>query len=191
MPKPEIYVSVDAETDGPIPGPHSMLSFGAACFAASGELLSTFTRNLETLAGAKGHPETMRWWATQDEAWEACRRDLVPPREALPEFLTYLEDLAREHKANLVFIGFPVTFDFMFVYWYLIEFAGKSPFSFSGLDIKTYASAVLKKDYRACSKRGLPKEWFQGTREHTHQALDDAIGQGQLFMNMRRAHLGA
>ena len=27
--KQEVYVSVDVETDGPIPGPHSMLSLGA------------------------------------------------------------------------------------------------------------------------------------------------------------------
>lgn len=30
MPKCEVYVSVDVEADGPIPGPYSMLSFGLA-----------------------------------------------------------------------------------------------------------------------------------------------------------------
>jgi hypothetical protein len=29
---PEIYVSTDVESDGPIPGPHSMHSFGSAAF---------------------------------------------------------------------------------------------------------------------------------------------------------------
>jgi hypothetical protein len=29
---PEIYISTDVEADGPIPGPHSMLSMGAAAF---------------------------------------------------------------------------------------------------------------------------------------------------------------
>lgn len=190
MPKPELYLSVDVEADGPIPGPNSMLSFGAACFDEAGQLLGTFARNLETLEGAQGDPDTMRWWEGQPEAWAACREDLVPPERAMREFLAFLEDLEREHAANLVFTGFPVTYDFMFVYWYLIRFAGKSPFSFSGLDIKTYASAILKQGYRSSSKRGLPKRWLQGTQAHTHQALDDAIGQGQLFMNMRREHLG-
>ena len=46
----EIYVSTDVETDGPIPGPNSMLSFGSAAFTASKDLLGTFTANLETLA---------------------------------------------------------------------------------------------------------------------------------------------
>jgi hypothetical protein len=30
----EIYVSTDVETDRPIPGPHSMLSFAAAAYRA-------------------------------------------------------------------------------------------------------------------------------------------------------------
>ncbi len=48
----EIYVSTDIETDGPIPGPNSMLSFGSAAFTAEGRLLSTFEANLEALPGA-------------------------------------------------------------------------------------------------------------------------------------------
>jgi hypothetical protein len=32
---PEIYVSTDVEADGPIPGPHSMLSFASAAFLAN------------------------------------------------------------------------------------------------------------------------------------------------------------
>ncbi|MEW6211497.1 MAG: exonuclease, partial [Acidobacteriota bacterium] len=44
----EIYVSTDVETDGPIPGPHSMLSFASAAYTADKLLISTFTANLET-----------------------------------------------------------------------------------------------------------------------------------------------
>ncbi len=48
----EIYVSTDVETDGPIPGPNSMLSFGSAAYSRGKELLGTFSANLETLSGA-------------------------------------------------------------------------------------------------------------------------------------------
>jgi hypothetical protein len=70
---PEIYVSTDVETDGPIPGPHSMFSCASAAYAADKRLLGTFSANLELLPGASGHPETMRWWAGRSEAWAACR----------------------------------------------------------------------------------------------------------------------
>src|SRR5690349_19736451 len=86
-----------------------------------------------------------------------------------------------------VFVGYPAAFDFMFVYWYLIRFAGESPFSHSALDIKTYAMALLKTEYRATVKRAMPRRWFDPQR-HTHVALDDAIEQGALFCNILIEH---
>jgi hypothetical protein len=76
----EIYVSTDIEADGPIPGPNSMLSLGSAAFQADGSQIATFSANLETLPGAAGNPETMKWWKRHPEAWLACRSELRPPR---------------------------------------------------------------------------------------------------------------
>jgi hypothetical protein len=179
MAKPEIYVSTDVEADGPIPGPHSMLSFGSAAFLADGEMVGTFSANLETLPDATGHPKTMAWWETQPEAWAACRADLEAPADAMKRYAAWLDEL----PGKPVFVGYPVAYDFMFVYWYLIRFAGRSAFSHSGLDIKTYAFCLLDGTYRGTSKRSLPKRWFPDS-PHTHVALDDAIEQGQLFCNM-------
>jgi DNA polymerase III alpha subunit (gram-positive type) len=175
----EIYISTDVETDGPIPGPHSMLSFGSAAYLADKTLVSTFEANLETLPEAQGHPQTMEWWATQPEAWQACRANLQTPEDAMQKYLAWLKSL----PGKPVFVAYPVAFDFMFVYWYLIRFTGESPFSHSALDIKTLAMALLKKGYRDSAKRNMPKRWFDKL-PHTHVALDDAIGQGALFCNM-------
>ena len=46
---PEVYLSTDVETDGPIPGPHSMLSFASAAFLPDKTLVDTFSANLKTL----------------------------------------------------------------------------------------------------------------------------------------------
>lgn len=175
----EIYVSTDVEVDGPIPGPHSMLSFGSAAYQADKTLVSTFAANLELLPGAAGHPDTMAWWKENPDAWNACRRDLRSPAEVIPDYVRWLESL----PGKPVFVGFPVAFDFMFVYWYLIRFAGRSPFSFSALDIKTMAMVMLGKEYRHCSKKDLPRRWFDDL-PHSHVALDDAIEQGAMFCNM-------
>jgi len=176
---PEIYISTDIESDGPIPGAYSMLSFASAAFTADKSLVGTFEANLETLPGASEHPKTMEWWNTQPEAWAACRKDPQPPEQVMLRYLEWLKSL----PGKPVFVGYPVSFDFLFVYWYLIRFTGESPFSHSALDIKTYAMAVLKKDYRESTKRNMPKRWFDEL-PHTHVALDDAIGQGALFCNM-------
>lgn len=180
----EIYVSTDVETDGPIPGPYSMLSMGSAAYGADKKLIGTFTANFETLPGAQSDPSTMEWWATQPEAWEIHRKNCQSPTIVMPQYVKWVNEL----PGKPVFVGYPAGFDFLFVYWYLINFAGESPFSFSALDIKSYACAVLKSEYRFTTKRNMPKEWFDAL-PHTHCALDDAIEQGALFCNILAENL--
>lgn len=176
----EIYISTDVETDGPIPGPHSMLSFGSAAYTADKELAATFEANLYTLSGAEGHPATMEWWATQPEAWAACRENLQHPEDAMDAYAAWVKSLA----GKPVFVGYPAGFDFLFVYWYLVYFTGGSPFSFSALDTKTFAMATMGGGYRDATKKNMPKRWFDKGVPHTHKALDDAIEQGLLFCNI-------
>jgi hypothetical protein len=173
----EIYVSTDVEADGPIPGPNSMLSFGSAAYTPDKKLLGTFTANLLTLPAAAADPKTMEWWKTQPEAWAECRRDPQDPAVVMPRYVSWLKSL----PGMPVFVAYPAAYDFLFVY--LIRFAGESPFSFSALDIKSYAMAVLGTQYRNTTKKSMPERWFDAL-PHTHTALDDAIEQGALFCNM-------
>ncbi len=182
-PANEIYVSTDIEADGPIPGPHSMLSIGSAAFTADGEMISTFSANLEPLEGARGHPETMAWWRKNQAAWEQSRKNLQEPSAAIAAYVAWLDAL----PGQPVFVGYPVAYDFMFVHWYLMRFAGRSPFGYSGLDIRTYAMAVLGLPFRQSTKSNMPERWLPAA-PHTHVALDDAIEQGQLFCNMLAEH---
>ena len=178
----EIYVSTDVEADGPIPGPHSMLSFASAAYRGDKTLVGTFEANLTVLPGAIGDPKTMEWWRGQPEAWAACRTNLREPTEVMPEYVAWLKSL----PGKPVFVAYPAAYDFMFVYWYLIRFAGESPFSHSALDIKSYAMALLGTEYRESVKHNMPSAWFDDL-PHTHVALDDAKGQGALFCNMLAA----
>jgi hypothetical protein len=178
----EVYVSTDVEADGPIPGPHSMLSFASAAFLADKTPVGTFAANLETLPGAAGDPRTMDWWRGQPDAWAACRADPRDPAVVMPEYVRWVRAL----PGRPVFVAYPAAYDFLFVYWYLMRFAGESPFSHSALDIKTYAMALLGGEYREATKRNMPGEWFDPL-PHTHVALDDARGQGALFCNMLAA----
>lgn len=178
----EVYVSVDIEADGPIPGPHSMLSLGAVAFDDAGTELSTWSANLHTLPDASGHPETMKWWASQPTAWAACRVDLQAPEVAMRAFAAWADAL----PGKPVFVGYPVVFDFMFVHWYLHRFVGRSPFSHSALDMKTLAMSLLGGNFRDATKRHMPRAWFAPKAGHSHVALDDAREQGLLFASMLR-----
>jgi hypothetical protein len=175
----EIYVSTDVETDGPIPGVNSLLSFRSAAYRPDKTLVDTFAANLELLPGAVPNPDTMRWWETRPDAWQASRQDAQDPAEVMPRYVAWVKQL----PGKPVFVGYPVAFDFMWVYWYMLRFAGESPFSHSALDIKTFAMVLLGTEYRQSTKRQMPRRWFDDI-PHRHQALDDAIEQGALFCNM-------
>lgn len=64
----------------------------------------------------------------------------------------------------------------MFIYWYLIRFVGRSPFSHSALDIKTYA---MVGEYRRSTKRAMPRSWFDDfPRSQSVPGWVPHVGQG-------------
>lgn len=182
----EIYVSVDVEADGPIPGPHSMLSLGAVAYTARGDFLGDFSANLETLSGATGHPKMTAWWQQFPAAWAACRENPRAPTAVMGEFADWLEAL----PGTPIFTAWPATWDFMWVYWYLIQFTGRRPFSEHGIDIRSYAMGMRRREFGKSGKNYLPKRWIPA-HPHSHVALEDAREQGELFINMLSENLAA
>ncbi len=186
MARREVYVSVDVEADGPIPGPHSMLSIGAAAFtidwappSPASTMVGTFSANLETLDGATGDEATMRWWRSEPAAWAACRTDVRPPADVMRDFVAWTGGL----PGRPVFVAYPAGFDFTYVYWYAVKFTGGSPFSHAALDMKTMAMTLLGTTYRDTTKRTMPSRWL-GPERHSHVAIEDAIEQGEIFCKM-------
>lgn len=178
--EPEVYVSTDIEADGPIPGPHSMLSLASAAYRADKTVIATFTVNLDTLPEAAPDPRTMAWWKDFPEAWARCRTDLHAPEAAMRAYLDWVKAL----PGRPVFLGFPASWDFMWVYWYLLRFTGERPFRESALDVRSYAMGMRKVSFAETTRTYLPKRWFDADLPHTHVALDDALEQGAMFCNM-------
>jgi DNA polymerase III alpha subunit (gram-positive type) len=176
----EIYFSTDVETDGPIPGEYSMLSFASVAMDERGKVLGYYTKNLVLLSDAKQHPDTMEFWKQNTIAYEDMRVKQVDPLVAMTEYVTWVKSF----NGSPVFVAYPAGFDFLFMYWYMMKFALESPFSFSALDIKSYAMAKLGLPYRKSVKKNFPKHWFSDDVMHTHNALDDAREQGIMFINM-------
>lgn len=179
MELPEIYVSTDIETDGPTPVRNSMLSIGSAAYFADKTLINVFSANLETLPDAVADEETSKWWATQPEAWEACRKDLQSPIDAMQAYHQWLTEL----PGRIIFVGYPLAFDYPFVAYYLEKFAGDNPFGFAAIDIRSFAMGLRGKKYSHSGVHNLPKRFFDNL-PHTHIAPDDAIEQGALFCNL-------
>lgn len=193
-PTPEIYLSVDVEADGPVPGLYSMLSFGIAAFSIDKVLLGTFTRNLELLPGAAQHPRVMAWWdssAANRTAYARSREDLQPVRESMLACEAWVKTMRVHGKPCAV--GAPAAYDYgAFLYWYLVYAVGDVPeLGFSALDLKSFAFArMVGSRYRSIGKSQYDPEWFDEGVPHTHVALDDAIEQGAIIVNAIRQRDG-
>ena len=176
MSSKQLYLSFDVEADGPVPGPFSMLSLGAVVFNLEDESTSSFYKVLSPLPDATQDPDTMKFWQRNPKAWEAVNINQESPVEVMKAFEEWVRGLGQRP----IPVAFPSGFDFTFVYWYSVVFLGKSPLGFSCLDLKSYAAAVLKTDYRKSTKRCFPQRWKQGLPKHTHLAIDDALEQAIL-----------
>jgi Exonuclease len=185
----EVYVSVDVEADGPVPGPYSLVSLGACVAAvrgADGEIeivdpeAHTFYRELKPISD-RWDAEALAVSGLTREHLEANGAD---PHVAMADFLAWVDTVARRLRARPVFAAFPLAFDWQFVYHYLVVYAGRSPFGHSAhFDMKTAYALLAGTAVRDAVKRNMPSELL-GSRRHTHNALDDAQGQADLLAGL-------
>jgi len=181
----EFYISVDVETDGPIPSVNSMLGIGAVAFDTHEKLLSRFAVNLLPLENAVQNPATMLWWERHLIAWSYLQKNCVPADKAMADFHHWIMTISKQEDAKPVCVCYPSGFDFTFIYWYLMRFTEHSPFGFQCIDLKTLAYAALGKSFKDVSKRNMPLKWSLGNRKHSHIAVEDAEEQGYLFFAIR------
>lgn len=184
----DCYISVDVEADGPIPGPYSMISFGAAVagtrneqgFTAADPTVETFYRELRPISD--DFDAAALEVSGLDRA--ALLRDGADPAVAMAEFSSWVLETAG--PARPVVVGYPACYDWMFLYWYLMRFTGKSPFGHSGcLDLKTLYATKADVPMAGAVKAKMPRQLLS-KRPHTHHALDDAIEQADLCANLMR-----
>jgi len=188
----ETYISIDVETNGPIPGEYSMLSLGSVALNKKGEILGKFYKKLKPIKNAGEHPQTMIFWGKNKEAYKEATSNSEDPKKVIEAYIKWLEKIKKDSNSELVFVGWPITFDFMFIYWYIIKFVRKyqkqnfleMPISWHGIDIRAFAMAHLKKPYSETREYLLPKKFFAKTKKHTHKAVEDAEYQGMIFINI-------
>lgn len=76
---PDPLVTTHVHTDGPIPGPHSLLTLTSAAHTGGGVLISTFSANVRELPGATLHPAALSHWRSRADDWLHSRRASRPP----------------------------------------------------------------------------------------------------------------
>ena len=192
----ELYLSVDVEPDGHVPGASSIVSLGACAAALRDDEGSVHRLDPD----AERHsfyavlrPITDRYLEQALRATGFSRatleRDGRPPEEALREFAAWIDELAAEHDAQPVLAAYPLGFVWHFTQYYLHEFAGRSPFGQSAhYDMKSAYAALSGSAVRDAIKRRMPSALLGRKDSKTHHALDDAKGHVELLVGLLRWH---
>ena len=182
----DVYFSADVETDGPIPGPFSMLSFALVYAGAYDGSHFKKPANFSQHFYAEIKP------ISNDFDQEALRvngidrdrliREGESPDVVMRRASQWIQQVAGTGKPVLV--AYPLSFDWSWLYWYFIRFSSQSPFNYSRcFDIKT-AFAIKAHLPIADAGRSRLKSTLRPPRSHTHHALDDAIEQAEIFANV-------
>jgi hypothetical protein len=183
----DAYFSADVETDGPIPGPFSMLSF-AIVYAGSfdGKQFErpqdydrTFYRELKPISD-QFEDEALR--VNQLDRHRLCLEG-ANPETAMSEAYQWVKNISGQAKPILV--AYPVSFDWSWLYWYFVKFSSSgSPFGYSQcFDIKT-ALAVKAAIPISEAGRSRVHPSLRSKHLHTHHAVGDAIEQAEIFANI-------
>lgn len=188
----ELYLSVDAEVDGQVPGPYSMVAVGAcaaALRAADGGIealdpeLQTFYAELQPIS--EQYVEKALRMTGLDRA--TLERDGRAPADAMAAFAGWVDELAAQHDAKPVLAAFPLGMTWPFVTYYLVRYAGRTPFGQSAhFDMKTAYAALADSAVRDVIRRRMPSALLGPRDSKTGNARDDAIGQSDLLCGLLR-----
>lgn len=161
------YIMVDIESDGPIPGNFSMISFGAVL--VDEQLDKTFYGRLKPIS-EKFIPEAL---AVSGHS----RADVLNFDEAQKVMQEFAEWIKLVCKDQPIFISDNNGFDWMFICWYFHHFIGKNPFGFSSQNLGSLYKG-LEKDMSKNFKH-LRKT------KHTHHPVDDAKGNAEALLTLK------
>jgi hypothetical protein len=183
----DVYFAADVETDGPIPGPYSILSFALVYagafdgkrFTRPKEYRRVFYRELRPISDSF---ELEALLVNGLDRVRLCQEGTAP-EVAMTDACRWVKQIAG--PGCPVLAAYPLSFDWSWLYWYFVRFsADGSPFSYSRcFDIKT-AMAVKSRIpiSEAGRSRLLPS--LRPSHAHTHNAADDAIEQAEIFANV-------
>jgi len=183
----DAYFSADVETDGPIPGPYSMLSF-ALVYAGSfdGETFRR-PRDYDRTSYIELRPISDQFDVEALRVNGLDRDRLVhegrDPAEAMTAAAAWVAKAAGWCRP--VVVAYPLSFDWSWLYWYFMRFSRiGSPFNHSScFDIKTAFAVKSRRPVAEAGRANLLKS-LRPERAHTHHALDDAIEQAEIFANL-------
>lgn len=161
------YIMVDIESDGPIPGDYSMISFGALVVEPA--LERTFYGQLRPIS-EKFVPEALAVSGFSREQTMA----FPEPAGVMQSFADWLATIG---DGRVIFISDNNGFDWQFINWYFHHFLERNPFGFSSTNLGSL--------YKGCVRDTFKNFKHLRKTKHTHHPVDDARGNAEALLAMK------
>lgn len=171
----ELYVSVDVETSGPVPGIYSLLSIGACVVS---EPAQSIYLELQP-DGLQHDPEAV---AVTGLDLTKLKNEGLAPQTAMLKLEQWLNQLCSADQ-KVVFVGLNAPFDWSFINYYFHKYSGGNPFGFTALDMKAYYMGVTGCRWKETKSSQMTAR-LKPQSAPSHNALDDARFQAELFALM-------
>ena len=164
------YFSVDVEADGPVPGPYSLVCFGAVLVKDG--FNDTFYGTTKPIS-ANHIPEALAISGFSRQEHEK----FDDPRETFLKFRAWLTAV-NAPGTSMIFITDNLAFDWQWINYYFHVYGDGNPFGFSGRRIGDMYAGLVK-DPRKPWKKELR------TTKHDHNPVNDAKGNAEAILVMR------
>lgn len=175
--KSAVYVSVDVEASGPIPGEYSLMSIGACVISREDDKKSRFYIELRPV----NDNFVQEALDVTGFSLERLKQHGTESASAMKKFASWITSVTNNGKMIAIFVAYPVAFDWSFINYYFHKYLNFNPFGVSGVDMKSVWMGKTNQKWHKISKRSIIRDLAITNLEHTHNALDDAIEQSKLF----------
>lgn len=170
--KREVFLSVDIETSGPVPGEYSLLTIGACNVSDPQQVFSCELKPTTHNADQKALEVT-------GLSLDRLERDGLEPAIGMQKFRDWVASTAGA-DGTPVFVGFNAAFDWSFVNYYFHRYLGENPFGFAALDIKSMYMGAARSSWSQTRSSQIAAA-LHPTLKGDHDALHDALYQAELF----------
>lgn len=166
------FFVIDVESDGPIPPKYSMVSFAAV--KVEDPIVVSFTTRVIPISDS-WIPEAL---AVSGLSRADCFKG-HQPSVAMAAFRQWI--LSVNKNGRPIFMSDNVAYDWQFINYYFHFYLGENPFGHSGRRIGDLYAGLTKNMYA---------KWkFLRKTKHTHDPLDDAMGNVEALLEMKKMGL--
>ena len=162
------WISIDIETDGLYPPDYSMLSIGAVIVEEG--FSKTFYRELKPISNNYSATALAICSFTREQTL-----NFPQPQQVMQEFKDWIESSS---IGKPYFISDNNGFDWQFINYYFHKYTDSNPFGYNSTNLRSVYQGI-KCDFKENIKH-------LRVTKHTHNALDDAIGNAEVLLYLSR-----